>query len=134
MKRIIAILIIGLLVNGASVEKSKTKTLYPYSPSPEFQTIEFKEYPLQITCPICGYIYYYVTIPEIYDGDKPETDWFIPANSNVKPYEPFVPWEPCPNDGALPSLNYRDPRFPNEVFGKIHTNKGWMPKGPRPNR
>jgi len=135
----IVIITVLLLANCISLYGKYIYEAYPYEPnydyvSGESEVKKIQEYPLQITCPKCGYIYYYVTIPEFFADEITNPEWFHPASPRIGPYEFSRPWERCPNDGMVPEKVWRDKRAPNGWSGMLHTNKGWMPTRFRPNR
>lgn len=128
MRRLIAVILASFLCFGAR------EPIVEYAPgedNPELKSLELQEYPLKITCPICGFIYYYMTIPELFDGEIAKPEYFMPAQG-IKPYEWSVEWEPCPNDGWLPIQSKRDLRAPTGWGSSFHTNKGWQPVRVKP--
>lgn len=115
MKKYLIIILIGLSSIAAGIQVSQ-----PYA--------EYKPYPIQIICQVCGYIFY--NCPgEIYDNDWDSLVSCIPNNESISPiaFGFNVPF--CPLHKIQP---WMESKQGNKTGSLFFTNEGWMPKRRRP--
>lgn len=105
--RVFGVILLGMLSLGAS--------LYIDSRDPEIA-----QYPLQIICPKCGYVFYNCVVDELFEGEYIGPEMCRPAGDGIPEILPGNDVA-CPFDGIKPYNKHSG----GDAF---YTNKGWMPR------